>query len=144
MYLDPYTFFTTPSDEATFRWIDIFVQGSFYPIFAFLFGYGINMQYEKAIERNRPFAKIMAKRLTILLGFRSIACLIYLVWRCFIYLCSARLFTYFIRSNSSKMACTVCARVVHHSSWITLFHNEINREKQSSCFYGRIFGYASN
>lgn len=69
MYLDPYAFFTTGSDEATFRWIDIFVQGSFYPIFAFLFGYGINMQYEKALERNRPFAAIMAKRLTILLCF---------------------------------------------------------------------------
>ena len=69
MYLDPYSFFTVGSDENTFRWIDIFVQGSFYPIFAFLFGYGINMQYEKALEKNRPFAKIMAKRLTILLVF---------------------------------------------------------------------------
>ena len=69
MYLDPFTFFTSGNDAETFRWIDIFVQGSFYPIFAFLFGYGLNMQYEKAIEKNRPFASIIAKRLTILLCF---------------------------------------------------------------------------
>lgn len=68
IHLDPFTWFSTPSDVATFRWIDIFVQGSFYPIFAFLFGYGINMQYEKSIERKSPFASIMAKRLGILLG----------------------------------------------------------------------------
>lgn len=78
MYIDPYTFFTTGSDEGTFRWIDIFVQGSFYPIFAFLFGYGINMQYEKALERNRPFAPIMARRLAILLCFGLLHAL--LIW----------------------------------------------------------------
>ena len=49
LYLDPYTWFSTPSDMATFKWIDIFVEASFYPIFAMLFGYGLNMQYEKAI-----------------------------------------------------------------------------------------------
>ncbi|WP_075528638.1 DUF418 domain-containing protein [Sporosarcina ureilytica] len=68
-YLDPYTYFTAGSDAATFRWIDIFVQGSFYPIFAFLFGYGINMQYEKAVARNKSFARMMSKRLAILLAF---------------------------------------------------------------------------
>ena len=67
LYLDPYTWFSSYSDEITFRWIDIFVQGSFYPIFAFLFGYGINMQYEKSLERKKPFAPMMVKRLSILL-----------------------------------------------------------------------------
>ena len=52
----------------TFAWIDIFVQGSFYPIFALLFGYGINMQYERALERNRSFIPIMSRRLGILMG----------------------------------------------------------------------------
>jgi len=67
MHLDPYIWFSSNSDEITFRWIDIFVQGSFYPIFAFLFGYGINMQYEKSLDRKTPFAPLMAKRLSILL-----------------------------------------------------------------------------
>ena len=67
LYLDPYSWFSSYSDEMTFRWIDIFVQGSFYPIFAFLFGYGINMQYEKSLEKKTLFAPMMVKRLTILL-----------------------------------------------------------------------------
>lgn len=78
IHIDPYTWFSTPSDAATFRWIDIFVQGSFYPIFAFLFGYGLNMQYEKSLERNSPYASIMAKRLGILLGIGLLHAL--LVW----------------------------------------------------------------
>ena len=53
LYVDPYSWFTH-GDAVTFQWIDIFVQGSFYPIFALLFGYGINMQYEKSIQRNSP------------------------------------------------------------------------------------------
>ncbi len=68
-YIDPYQYFTETGDLVAFKWITILVQGSFYPIFAFLFGYGLNMQYEKAIARNQPFAKMMSKRLLILLAF---------------------------------------------------------------------------
>lgn len=68
-YIDPYQYFTETGDLVAFKWITILVQGSFYPIFAFLFGYGLNMQYEKAIARNQPFAKMMSKRLLILLVF---------------------------------------------------------------------------
>lgn len=68
-HIEPYSYFATASDQTVFQWIVILVQGSFYPIFAFLFGYGINMQYEKALERNQSFSKMMAKRLAILLVF---------------------------------------------------------------------------
>jgi len=67
--INPFTWFTTPSDIDAFKWIDILVEGSFYPIFALLFGYGINMQYEKSVARGTLFAPYMAKRLGILLGF---------------------------------------------------------------------------
>lgn len=77
LYIDPYSFFTS-GDEETFKWIDIFVQGSFYPIFALLFGYGLNMQYEKSIERGVPFAKLMTRRLGILLLFGLVHAL--LIW----------------------------------------------------------------
>lgn len=69
LYMDPYSWFSTPGEMATFKWIDIFVEGSFYPIFAILFGYGINLQYEKAIANKSPFAPVMARRMGILLGF---------------------------------------------------------------------------
>ena len=69
LYLDPYTWFSTPSDMATFKWIDIFVEASFYPIFAMLFGYGLNMQYEKSLANGTSFAPVMARRLGIFLAF---------------------------------------------------------------------------
>lgn len=69
LYVEPYRYFTESGDFEAFKWITIFVQGSFYPIFAFLFGYGLNMQYEKAIERKQPFPKIMSRRLLVLLVF---------------------------------------------------------------------------
>lgn len=78
IYIDPFSWFTTPSDQATFKWITVFVQGSFYPIFAILFGYGINMQYEKALRTARPFAPVLAKRLSIMLLFGFIHAL--LIW----------------------------------------------------------------
>lgn len=77
LYINPYSFFTS-GEEDTFKWIDIFVQGSFYPIFALLFGYGLNMQYEKSIERGVSFARLMTKRLSILLLFGLVHAL--LIW----------------------------------------------------------------
>ncbi|MBE1555050.1 DUF418 domain-containing protein [Sporosarcina limicola] len=69
LYMDPFTWFSEPSDVAMFKGIKIFVEGSFYPIFAILFGYGVNMQYEKAAALGNPFAPIMARRFGIMLLF---------------------------------------------------------------------------
>ncbi|MFS0575447.1 DUF418 domain-containing protein [Sporosarcina sp. 179-K 3D1 HS] len=78
LYIDPHSWFSTPSDVATYKWIAIFIQGSFYPIFAILFGYGLNMQYEKAVRNGSPFAPVLARRLTLLLVFGLIHGL--LIW----------------------------------------------------------------
>lgn len=67
LYYDPFTWFTAPGEIQTFKWIDIFVEASFYPIFAMLFGYGLNMQYEKAVANRSPFASVASKRMAILL-----------------------------------------------------------------------------
>lgn len=68
LYFDPFTWFVM-DDADTFKWIDIFVEGSFYPIFAMLFGYGLNMQYEKAVQNGSLFAPVAARRLGILALF---------------------------------------------------------------------------
>lgn len=68
-YIDPLTYFSTPSDVASFKLINIFVEASFYPIFAMMFGYGLNMQYEKAVAANKPYAPLMARRMGILMAF---------------------------------------------------------------------------
>ena len=66
-YINPYTWYTDLTDAATFQWIDIVLQGSVYPLFSMLFGYGLTMQYTKSIERGASFTKLALRRLSILL-----------------------------------------------------------------------------
>jgi len=66
-YVNPYTWYTNPSDADTFQWIDIALQGSVYPLFSMLFGYGLTMQFAKSVERVASFTKMAVRRLTVLL-----------------------------------------------------------------------------
>lgn len=66
LYIDPYSYFTSSSDWMTLQFIKIYVEASFYPLFAIMFGYGLNMQFEKTQRLKTPFAPIMSKRLAIL------------------------------------------------------------------------------
>ncbi|MFS0688461.1 DUF418 domain-containing protein [Sporosarcina sp. 179-K 8C2 HS] len=68
-YIDPHSYFSTPSDVASYKLINLFVEASFYPIFAMMFGYGLNMQYEKAIANGTSYVPMMARRMAILMGF---------------------------------------------------------------------------
>lgn len=78
IYINPYTWFQNPSDYETFKMIDIFVQGSVYPLFSMLFGYGLAMQFLKSTANGGPFAKFAVRRLTILL---IIGCIhAFLIW----------------------------------------------------------------
>ncbi|MET0960670.1 MAG: DUF418 domain-containing protein [Psychrobacillus psychrotolerans] len=78
IYINPYTWFQNPSDYETFKMIDIFVQGSVYPLFSMLFGYGLAMQFQKSMANGGPFAKFAVRRLTVLL---IIGCIhAFLIW----------------------------------------------------------------
>ncbi|MGO1057959.1 DUF418 domain-containing protein [Planococcus sp. FY231025] len=66
-YIDPYTWFAGKWDTEMFAFLDIFVQASFYPLFAMLFGYGLAMQFMKAKAKQQPFVPLAAKRLLFLL-----------------------------------------------------------------------------
>ncbi|WP_153720628.1 DUF418 domain-containing protein [Sporosarcina cascadiensis] len=77
-YMDPYSWFSAPGEQAAFHFIDVFVEASFYPLFAMLFGYGINMQYEKSLRNGTPFAPFMARRMSWLLVFGVLHAL--LIW----------------------------------------------------------------
>ncbi|MFX3673932.1 MAG: DUF418 domain-containing protein [Paenisporosarcina sp.] len=68
-YIDPYSWFQIPADKDAFQWIDIVIQGSVYPLFSMLFGYGLAMQYEKAMERGVSFTNLALRRLFVLLSF---------------------------------------------------------------------------
>lgn len=66
-YINPYTWYTNPSDADTFQWIDIALQGSVYPLFSMLFGYGLMMQFRKSQERGSSFIPLGLRRLSVLL-----------------------------------------------------------------------------
>ncbi|PIC65948.1 hypothetical protein CSV78_15170 [Sporosarcina sp. P16a] len=68
-YMDPYSWYTISHEQAMFHFIDVFIEASFYPLFAMLFGYGLNMQYEKSLRNDTQFGSFMARRMGILLIF---------------------------------------------------------------------------
>ena len=77
-YIDLATWFTTPSDIVWQQNLDIYVQSSFYPLFAMLFGYGLAMQWQKAQSREVSFYGLGFRRLTALFVFGLIHAV--LIW----------------------------------------------------------------
>ena len=69
LYLNPKTYWTNTSDTVLYAIVDIFAQASFYPLFAFLFGYGAMMMAERAALKNRSFPLNFTRRLWFLLLF---------------------------------------------------------------------------
>lgn len=78
IYVNPYDWYQTPGDQEAYKWIDIFVQGSVYPLFAMLFGYGLAMQFMKSEAKGTSFTRLAVRRLLILLGIGCIHA--FLVW----------------------------------------------------------------
>ncbi|OKL35852.1 DUF418 domain-containing protein [Domibacillus mangrovi] len=67
LYYNPYEWWKTSQDLTIYSWIDVFVQASFYPLFAMMFGFGVAMQYAKAREHGRSFTWTGIRRFTFLL-----------------------------------------------------------------------------
>ncbi|MBS4177427.1 DUF418 domain-containing protein [Lederbergia citrea] len=67
-YYNPYEWWKY-GDLTVFTWLDILVQGSFYPIFAMMFGYGMVIMMQRSKVKNVSFWKISVRRLLILLLF---------------------------------------------------------------------------
>lgn len=68
-HIDLASWFTTPSDMVWQQNLDIYVQSSFYPLFAMLFGYGLAMQWQKAQSREQNFYGTGLRRLVVLFMF---------------------------------------------------------------------------
>ncbi|MBM7705204.1 uncharacterized protein JOD03_000087 [Chryseomicrobium aureum] len=66
IYFDPFNWYTVPQDKVMYQWIDIWVQGSFYPLFAMLFGFGLALQFERMQDK---FVSFGLKRMGVLLLF---------------------------------------------------------------------------
>lgn len=46
------------TDQSLYNWIELFVQASFYPIFAMLFGYGLVLIRNRTIEKGVNLRKL--------------------------------------------------------------------------------------
>ncbi|MEB6202561.1 DUF418 domain-containing protein [Mammaliicoccus fleurettii] len=64
--INPFEFFQQ-QDGALFKISSLFIIASFYPIFAFLFGYGLSMMYQNSIEKELNYYPMIIRRLSFLL-----------------------------------------------------------------------------
>lgn len=67
LYLNPFAWWDSSLDQWIYRGIDILAQGSFYPLFSLLFGYGLILLYERTTGRGDPFYSMAFRRLLFLL-----------------------------------------------------------------------------
>jgi uncharacterized protein len=67
LYLNPYVWWSTKSDQTIYSFIDFFVQASFYPLFALLFGFGLIIMRERSVAKGFNFTPIAIRRLSMLL-----------------------------------------------------------------------------
>lgn len=54
-------------DESLLRGVTLFVISSFYPIFTFLFGYGLAIMYKHSLKRSMKYYPFIYRRLIFLL-----------------------------------------------------------------------------
>ena len=78
LYLNPETYWDEGIDQFLNGFVDVFAQASFYPLFAFLFGYGAIMIAERAKVKELSFPRLFTRRLLVLLVFGCIHA--FLIW----------------------------------------------------------------
>jgi len=78
LYLDSSTYWPSMMDQFFSGIVDLFAQSNFYPLFAFLFGYGAMIIAERSQMKGIYFPTFFARRLTILLVIGCIHA--FLIW----------------------------------------------------------------
>jgi uncharacterized protein len=78
VYMQAHLFWPSFPDRLAQAFIDTFIQGKFITIFAFLFGVGFAVQFDRATERRGKFAATYSRRLFVLILFALIHGL--LIW----------------------------------------------------------------
>ncbi|WP_100330565.1 DUF418 domain-containing protein [Bacillus xiapuensis] len=67
LYYNPYEWWSGAQDYQHFRWLDIFVEASFYPLAALLFGYGAAMHRENVLAKRIGYPLIAMRSCMFLL-----------------------------------------------------------------------------
>lgn len=69
VYTDPLMYFNRPLDQTLYKLNILFIHNSFYPIFAFLFGFGLAIMAENITNRGGNFVPVLYRRMAALLVF---------------------------------------------------------------------------
>lgn len=107
LYLDPLTWWDSPLDQGIYKVINVLAEGSFYPLFAMLFGYGLVILRERTLARRLNFKVVAIRRLTVLLVIGIIHA--FLIWHGDIlitYAIIGFLFLLLLRASSKVMLIT--------------------------------------
>lgn len=67
MDIDPLTWWNQNPDHILYILVDVLAQASFYPLFAFLFGFGAILLAERSAERGQSFPSLFFRRMMTLL-----------------------------------------------------------------------------
>ncbi|WP_433748826.1 DUF418 domain-containing protein [Falsibacillus pallidus] len=67
LYINPFEWWEYRNTLLNYEWIDIFLEGSVYPIFALLFGFGLAVIRQRAVNKGESFSRIGSRRLVLLL-----------------------------------------------------------------------------
>lgn len=78
LYLEPVTLWPNGLDRFTYIAIDVFFQGSFYPIFSLLFGYSLHIFYKRTLEKQLNFKAMALRRFLFLLAVGLVHA--FLIW----------------------------------------------------------------
>ncbi|MGX2958907.1 DUF418 domain-containing protein [Peribacillus sp. JNUCC 23] len=66
-HINPLEWWRDNPDRIFYILVDLFAQASFYPMFAFLFGFGAVILAKRAQDRNQSFPLVFSRRLVVLL-----------------------------------------------------------------------------
>ncbi|MBA9025229.1 DUF418 domain-containing protein [Peribacillus huizhouensis] len=78
LHVNPIEWWNNDPDRTIYIMVDLFAQASFYPMFAFLFGFGAVILAERVQSRNTSFPVVFSRRLFFLL---IIGCIhAFLIW----------------------------------------------------------------
>ncbi|MBD8067590.1 DUF418 domain-containing protein [Bacillus sp. PS06] len=78
VYLQPEDWWSSALDLATLTFIDLFAQANFYTLFSFLFGFGMVLFQERAVQKGYSYPSLVTRRLLILLFIGCIHA--FLIW----------------------------------------------------------------
>lgn len=125
-YGDPISYVKSKTDGFVYGAIDILAQASFYPLFAFLFGYGLAIMKERIDARGQSFIKIALRRMALLLGFGVIHA--FFIWSgdiLIIYALFGILLIFILQTKASPKTLAIIAGLLYmipNSLLILLYH----------------------